>query len=411
MSASEPTPKSILIVGAGQAGFWAARTLRTQGYDGRLVLVGNEPHPPYERPPLSKQVLKGDAEPRSAWLATPEQLAELKIEFLAETTAAAIDRDGHRAELSDGTRIGYDRLLLTTGARPRRLQLPGEGDAPVFYLRDIADSLALRAQLAPGKRVLVVGGGLIGLEAAAAAVARGAAVTVIEAAARLMARVVGADISAYIEGLHRRHRTAILTAAWPERIERAGDACRLICRDGRACDGDIIVIGVGIVPNADLAAAAGLKVDNGLLVDAFCRTEDPHIWAAGDVTNHVNPLLGRRLRLETWQNAQNQAIAAARNLLGAAQPYAEIPWGWSDQFDMNLQLLGAPTSFEHAAIRGDPESGSFSVFYLEGDRLAGVNAVNAPKDIAVARRLMAAEAPVDAQKLVDPSVPLRSLLR
>src|SRR5262245_59608933 len=193
MSASEPLlgraidpPKSIVIIGAGQAGFWAARTLRTQGYDGRLVLVGNEPHPPYERPPLSKQILRGDAEPRSAWLATPEPLAELRIEFLAERSATAIDRSARNVVLSDGARLGYDQLLLATGARPRRLQLPGEDAAPVYYLRDIADSLALRARLSAGASVLVIGGGLIGLEVAAAAVARGAAVMVIEAAPRLM---------------------------------------------------------------------------------------------------------------------------------------------------------------------------------------------------------------------------------
>lgn len=405
------TPKSIVIVGAAQAGFWAARTLRTQGYDGRLVLVGNEPHPPYERPPLSKQVLRGDAEPHSAWLTTTETLAELRIEFLTGGTAMALDRNGRSVELRDGTRIGYDRLLLSTGARPRRLQLPGENDAPAFYLRDIADCLTLRARLSPGTRVLVVGGGLIGLEVTAAAVARGAAVTVIEAASRLMARVVGPQISAFIEGVHRRHGTTVLTSAWPERIERAGDACRVVCRDGRNCEGDIIVIGVGIIPNAELAADAGLKVENGLWVDEFCRTEDPQIWAAGDVANHINPILGRRIRLETWQNAQNQAIAAARNMLGAAQPYAEIPWGWSDQFEVNLQLLGVPTSFDHAVTRGDPAGGSFSTFYLEEGRIAGVNAINAPKDIAVARRLMAASGRVDARALADSSVPLRSLLK
>jgi 3-phenylpropionate/trans-cinnamate dioxygenase ferredoxin reductase subunit len=405
------TPNSIVVVGGGQAGFWAARTLRTQGYEGRLVLVGTEPYPPYERPPLSKQVLKGDAEPPSAWLATPEQLAEMKIEFLAERTAATLDRNGRSVELSDGTRIGYDRLLLSTGARPRRLQLPGESDAPVFYLRNIADCLALRERLLSGKRVLVVGGGVIGLEVAAAAVARGATVTVIEATARLMLRVVGPEIGAFVENLHRRHGTTILTGAWPERIERAGDACRVVCRDGRACEGNVIVIGVGILPNAEVAAAAGLKADNGLWVDELCRTEDPHIWAAGDVTNHLHPLLGRRIRLETWQNAQYQAIAAARNMLGAAQPYAEVPWGWSDQFEVNLQVLGVPLSFDNVVTRGDPAGASFSVFYLEGDRLAGVNAVNAPKDIAVARRLMAAGGRVDARTLADPSVPLRSLLK
>jgi 3-phenylpropionate/trans-cinnamate dioxygenase ferredoxin reductase component len=403
-------PETIVIVGAGQAGCWATQTLRKQGYDGRLVLIGDEPHPPYERPPLSKQVLKGEAEPPSAWLTTPETLAELKVEVLSGRTAVALDRTRRQIELQDGTRIAYDRLLLATGARPRRLNLPGESDAPVFYLRDIAHALALREQLTAGKRLIVIGGGLIGLEVAAAAVARGCAVTVVEAAERLMARVVGSEISAHFAQLHRARGTDILTSKIPERFERSTRGCRVICRDGSSCDGDLAVIGIGVIPNAELAAAAGLKVENGLWVDEFCRTDDPRIWAAGDVTNHIHPLLGRRIRLETWQNAQNQAIAAARNIVGEPQPYAEVPWGWSDQLGVNLQVLGMPKSFDQAVTRGDPASGSFTLFYLEGDKIAGVNAVNAPKDIAVARRLMAAGKNVDRKTLGDPSVALRSLL-
>jgi NADPH-dependent 2,4-dienoyl-CoA reductase/sulfur reductase-like enzyme len=283
------------------------------------------------------------------------------------------------------------RLLLAMGSRPRRLNLPGETDAPVFYLRDIADALALRERLASGRRLIVIGGGLIGLEVAAAAVAHGCAVTVIEVADRLMARVVGPEISAHFAQLHQARGTEILTGRIPERIEASEDRCRVVCRDGGSCGGDLAVIGCGVIPNAELAAAAGLKVENGLWVDEFCRTDDPNIWAAGDVTNHLNPVLGRRLRLETWQNAQNQAIAAARNMVGDPQPYAEIPWGWSDQLGSNLQVLGVPTSFHQAVTRGDPASGSFTVFYIDGEKIAGVNAVNAPKDIAVARRLMAGD--------------------
>jgi 3-phenylpropionate/trans-cinnamate dioxygenase ferredoxin reductase subunit len=402
--------EAIVIIGAGQAGCWATQTLRKQGYRGRLVLIGDEHHPPYERPPLSKQVLKGEAEPQSAWLTTPEELAELKVEVLSGGTAIALDRAGREVELQDGARIGYDRLLLATGARPRQLNLPGESDAPVFYLRDIAHALALRERLAAGRRLIVIGGGLIGLEVAAAAVARGCAVTVIEAADRLMARAVGPEISAYFTQLHRARGTEILTGKIPERFESSTRGCRVICRDGSICGGDLAVIGVGVIPNAELAAAAGLKVENGLWVDEFCRTGDPHIWAAGDVTNHVHPLLGRRIRLETWQNAQNQAIAAARNMVGEPQPYAEVPWGWSDQLGVNLQSLGVPKSFDQAVTRGDPASGSFTLFYLDGDKIAGVNAVNAPKDIAVARRLMASNIAIDPLKLRDPAVPLRSLL-
>jgi NADPH-dependent 2,4-dienoyl-CoA reductase/sulfur reductase-like enzyme len=256
----------------------------------------------------------------------------------------------------------------------------------------------------------VIGGGLIGLEVAAAAVARGCVVTVIEVADRLMARVIGPEISAHFAQLHRARGTEILTGRIPERIEANGSGCRVSCRDGSSRDCDLVVIGCGVIPNAEMAHAAGLKVENGLWVDEFCRSDDPHVWAAGDVTNHFNPLLGRRLRLETWQNAQNQAIIAARNMCDDPQPYAEIPWGWSDQLDVNLQSLGVPTSFDPAVMRGDPASGSFTLFYLDGDRIAGVNAVNAPKDIAVARRLMAGNIAIDPLKLRDPVVPLRSLL-
>ena len=258
--------------------------------------------------------------------------------------------------------------------------------------------------------MIVIGGGLIGLEVAAAAVARGCAVTVVEVADRLMSRVAGPEISEHFAALHRACGTEILTGRVPERFETGGSDCRVICRDGISCSGDLAVIGCGVIPNAELAGAAGLKVENGLWVDEFCRTDDPHIWAAGDVTNHLHPLLGRRVRLETWQNAQNQAIAAARNMVSDPQPYSEVPWGWSDQLGVNLQLLGVPKSFEHAVARGDPQSGSFTLFYLEGDKIAGVNAVNAPKDIAVARRLMAANVTVDPRRLRDASVPLRSLL-
>src|SRR5262245_40073646 len=248
----EPT-EAIVIVGAGQAGYWGAHTLRKQGYSGRLVLIGDEVHPPYERPPLSKQVLKGEAEPPSAWLTTPDTLAGLRVEFLPNRTALALDRDNRRVELDDGTRIGYDRLLLTTGSRPRRLNLPGEDSAPVFYLRDVADSLALRARLVPGSHLIVIGGGLIGLEVAAAAVARGCAVTVIEGADRLMARVVGPDVSIYFAQLHRSRGTEILTGRIPARFEASASGCRVICSDGSSRHGDLVVIGVGVIPNAELA--------------------------------------------------------------------------------------------------------------------------------------------------------------
>jgi NADPH-dependent 2,4-dienoyl-CoA reductase/sulfur reductase-like enzyme len=233
---------------------------------------------------------------------------------------------------------------------------------------------------------------------------------VIEVAERLMARVVGPEISAFMHRLHAEQGTRILTGKRPERFESGGGTCRVACRDGSVYEGDFVVVGVGVMPNAEAATAAGLKVENGVWVDEFCRTDDPHIFAAGDVTNSWNALLGRRLRLETWQNAQNQGAAAGRNCLGPPQPYAEIPWGWSDQFTVNLQVLGAPLRFDDAITRGDPAGNAFTVFYIAGDRIAGVNAINAAKDVAVARRLMTANVAVDVAKLRDPATPLRSLL-
>lgn len=400
----------VVVVGAGQAAAWAVRTLRKESFAGEIVLVGVEPHPPYERPPLSKAVLTGEAAPESTHLVSAAALQELDVVFTPGRRAEALDRTAGTVTLDDGQSLAYDQLLLTTGARPRRLGLPGEDQAPVLYLRDIEDCLAIRAALQPGRRVIVIGGGLIGLEVAGAAGTLGCAVTVIEAGDRLMARVVGPEISAHFARLHADHGATLVTAVLPERFETAGDGVRVVCRDGSCFDGDLVVVGIGVVPNAELAAAAGLTVDNGIRVDDRGRTDDPRIFAAGDVTNHDNPLLGRRLRLETWQNAQNQAVAVAKAMCGQDVSYAEVPWGWSDQLGANLQILGAPEAWNAPVTRGAPDSGSFSVFYLGDGRIEAVNAVNAPRDIAVARRLMAGNVAVDPAQLADVDVPLRKLL-
>ena len=406
-----PGPGNIVVLGAGQAGYWLVKTLRQKDYKGPITLLGDEPHPPYDRPPLSKQVLTGEVEPQSTWFITPDELAALAVEFRPGVRATAIDREARVVTTSPGAAVGYDHLVIATGARARRLDLPGEEAAPVFYLRSMKDCLALREVMTGGRRIIVVGGGLIGLEVAAAGVTRGCEVTIVEAADRVMARVVGPEISRFYEALHRDRGATIATGRMPVSIAADGGGCAVEFADGTRVAGDAIVAGIGAVPDDAIARDAGLATDNGILVDEFGRTGDSRISAVGDVTNHFNPLLGRRIRLECWQNAQNQAIAVAQTLCGDGAAYAETPWGWSDQYGINLQMLGAPDSFEDGLMRGDPGQGSFSMFYLKAGRIHAMAAVGAGRDVSVSRRLIARDIEVDAERLVDAATPLKSLLQ
>jgi 3-phenylpropionate/trans-cinnamate dioxygenase ferredoxin reductase subunit len=401
----------VVIVGAGQAGCWAAKTLRQYDFDGEVVLLGNEPHPPYDRPPLSKAVLLGDAEPQSTWYLSPDELAGLDIDFRPNANVTRIDRDAKAVETSDGISISYDKLILATGARVRELNLPGADGAPIYYLRGLDDCFALKEIIKPGARIIVVGGGLIGLEVAAAASKLGAEAVVVEVADRVLARVLGPEVSDYITSLHRKNGVEIICGVMPERIETTDDGCRIVCKDGTAVEGTAIVAGIGVIPNSELAAAAGLEVEGGIHVDEFTRTADPDIHAAGDVTNHVNPFLGRRVRLEIWQNAQNQGAAAAKIICGREEPYRDTPWGWSDQYDCNLQMLGVPDSFDSPVMRGSPEDGAFSLFYLKDGKVTAMAAVNAVRDVAVSRRLVAGGIEVSAEDLADVDKPMKDLLR
>ncbi len=407
MSASE----TIVIVGAGQAGGRAAETLRAEGFAGRLIMVGEEAYPPYERPPLSKKVLLGADEPESTYLHDGDYWREHHIELRLAKRAEAIDREAGRVVLDGGEALAYDRLLLVTGARARRLELAGADPGEVLYLRDIDHALALRARLVPGAAVVVVGGGYIGLEVAAAACRRGCRVVVIEAQEVAMQRVVAPEIGRFLTEVHREAGVDIRTGLGVTGLGGSEGARTVLCSDGSEVAADVVVVGVGAVPNVELAEAAGLEVDNGIVVDELGRTSDPHIFAAGDVTNHPNPLLGRRVRLESWQNAQNQAIAVARAMLGGEEPYAEVPWFWSDQYDLNLQMVGLPEAWDRLVLRGDHASRQFSAFYLQGDKLVGANAINNARDIRPARQLIAEGREVDADVLADEEKPLRRLLK
>lgn len=401
---------TIVVIGAGQAGSWAARTLRDEGFTGRIVLIGDEAHPPYERPPLSKAVLSGEATPESVHLLSAETMATLSIEWLGSTRVARLDRAAKLITLSDGRSIGYSRLVLCTGGRARALDVPGADLPGVHALRTIDDALRLAPALRPGARVAVVGGGWIGLEVAATARTRGAQATVIEAMHRLCERSVPAALSERLLDLHTAHGTKVLLAANVASFARMADgALMVMLTDGREIVCDVAVVGIGLVPNDDLARAAGLQCDGGVLVDAQCQTSDPDVFAAGDLAVARNGWAARNMRLESWQNAQEQGIAAAKSVLGLGVHYDPLPWFWSDQYGVNLQIYGVPSPSHRLVVRGLPAAGSFIFFYLEGERVVAALGGNAARDLRFARRLIERRTLVSADSLADESVPLAKL--
>lgn len=401
----------IVVVGAGQAGGWAARTLRDEGFEGAVTLIGEEPYPPYERPPLSKEVLLGKAPAESSYLWPESSFEELGVTLRTGTAATAIDRAAKTVALAGGEVLAYDKLLIATGGRVRKLPLEGAGLDGVHYLRGIDDSAAIRADLGPGARLAVIGGGWIGLEVAAAARMLGAEVAVVEALDSLCARALAPEMSAWLLEIHRGRGVDVRLGATIEALTGDGRVDGVRLSGGETLAATAVVIGIGIVPNVELAEAAGLAVDNGIAVDALCRTSDPGIYAAGDVTSHPNDLLGRNIRLESWENAQNQGIAAAKAMLGGETPYREVPWFWSDQYDVNIQLVGLPGDFDRTVTRGERAAGSFIDFYLKDGRIDGAAAIDNPRDIRFTRRLMQAEKIVDPAALADPAVKLQALLR
>ena len=403
---------TFVIVGAGHAGGRAAQAMRAAGFEGRLVLIGEETYEPYQRPPLSKELLATDAGLEKARLHERAWYEEQNIELLTGGAAVKLDPAAGEVELADGARIAYHKLLLTTGARVRELPVPGADLPGVHYLRNFDDTLAIRAGLKSGARLVVIGGGFIGLECAASARGRGCQVTVLEMADRLMGRAVAPEIGSYFEALHRGHGVNVGLGVKILGIEGAGKAERVILEGADPLPADVIVIGIGIVPNAELAAEAGIAVDNGITVDAFGRTSDSRVFAAGDVANQPNDFLGRRVRLESYQNAQDQAAAVARNMLGEApQAYQDSLWVWSDQYDTNLQMLGQPAEYDALVFRGDPQADAFSVFYMKGKKIVAVNTINAGRDMGAGKRLLASGKDFEPAQLADLNVKLIKLAK
>jgi 3-phenylpropionate/trans-cinnamate dioxygenase ferredoxin reductase subunit len=375
----------VVIVGAGQAGAALAARLRALGHDGEVVMLGDEPAPPYQRPPLSKAYLLGEMEADRLWLRAPEFWAENNVDLRLGHPVTALDPAARTVTVA-GEALGYDQLALTTGSTPRRLpDAIGGGLDGVYTVRTLADVDAMRAAFRPGARVIIVGGGYIGLEAAAVASKLGLEVTVLEMAPRILQRVAAPETSAHVGALHRAHGVTVLEATGLDRLEGAGRVAGARLKDGRVLPADFVIVGVGITPNTRLAAAAGLTLDNGIATDALGRTSDPLIWAAGDCASF--PHAGGRLRLESVGNAIDMAEAVAANMLGANAPYVAKPWFWSDQYDLKLQIAGLNTGYDRIVTRkGDGEAVSF--WYYRGDSLLAVDAMNDARAYMVGKRLI-----------------------
>ncbi|HTI86042.1 MAG TPA: FAD-dependent oxidoreductase [Alphaproteobacteria bacterium] len=401
---------TVVIAGAGHAGGRAAEAMRQAGYTGRIVLVGEESHPPYERPPLSKEMLATDYPPEKAYLAPQTAWAEKTIELRLDARVESLDRAAHRLRLAGGENLAYDRLLIATGGRVRKLSAHGVTLAGIHYIRSIADSLALKAELKPGGRVVVIGGGFIGLEAAAAAAKLGCKATVIEAQNELLNRVMDPMMGRWFEQLHKANGVDVLKGVTIDRFEGRDRVEGVVLATGDRIDADVVVIGIGIVPNLELAADAGIEVGNGIKADEFGVTSDPDVFAVGDVAFHLNPILGRHVRLESWANAQNGGIAVARNMVLAERaPYVDVPWFWTDQFGANIQIAGAPHAWDRIVVRGKPESGKFIAFALHGAKVVGGTAVNLGRDMRFIKSLIQSSKDVRDEDLANEAQQLRVL--
>lgn len=402
---------SVVIVGAGQAGAWVAITLRSLDPDRRIVLIGDEAHPPYERPPLSKGVLSGKADIASTYIRPAQFYAENSIELMLGRTVAGIDRAASRLVFEDGSTLDYGTLVLATGARARALPVPGADLKQVMTLRNVADVERIKPLLTEGTRVVAIGAGFIGLEFAAVATLSGASVTLLDAAPHAMGRVVDPAVGAAIASTHIGRGVDLRLGVGIAAIEPTGSGVDVVLTGGERVPADLVIVGIGSIPNTQLAEAAGLAVDNGVVVDAFGRTSDPAIFAVGDVTRHYNPVLGRSLRLESWQNAQNHGIAVAKVIAGAEEPYGEIPWFWTDQYESNFQIIGAPDAWDRVIWRGDPQSGKFTVLYLSGDRVVCGNTMNNARDIRFIKQLIQSGKAVEDHVLADANINLATLAK
>jgi 3-phenylpropionate/trans-cinnamate dioxygenase ferredoxin reductase subunit len=401
---------TIVIAGGGHAAAQVVDSLRKDGFTGRLVLVAAEPLLPYQRPPLSKKFLAGELEAERLPIRPASFYEATRCELVLGNPVATIDTARRRLRLADGAALDYDRLVLAIGGHARPIPVPGAALAGVHVLRTMADVTAIRAAIRPGLQVAIVGAGYIGLECAATFRKLGLDVTVIEMMDRVMCRVVAPEMSRFYHAEHESHGVKVLTHKRVGAFTGEGKVTGVECTDGTKIPADLVIVGIGLVPNQDIASAAGIACEDGIVVDENCRTSDPNVYAVGDCSRHPSPRYGRSIRLESVDNAFEQAKSAAANLCGKATVHDKTPWFWSDQYELKLQIVGLSQHYDNVVLRGDPATRSFSCCYLRSGELIALDAVNHGKDFMAARKLIAERARPDPARLADPNLGLRDTL-
>ncbi len=397
----------MVIVGAGHAAGQAAASLRQAKYEDEIILIGDESHIPYQRPPLSKQYLSGEHGMERVYLRPEKFYADRDITVKVDTRVESIDTSAKNVTTDQGETIEYENLLIATGSRPRILHIDGSDLPGIYYFRTVADVDAIRAQMSAGKKLVIVGGGYIGLEVASVGVTSGLEVHVLEMEERILQRVTTPEMSRYYHDLHSSRGVHIHTSKMVSGFTGNGQVSGVLCGD-ETIAADLVIVGIGIIPNTEIAEAAGIDCDNGILVNDHCETSVPGVYAAGDCTNHPNPLLDRRLRLESVPNAMEQARVVAANICGGDKSYSSYPWFWSDQYELKLQMVGFSADGDTQVVRGDMANNQFAVFYLKDGAMVAADAVNSPKEFMICKQLVGTK--VDADILADPSVDLKSLL-
>ena len=402
--------EQVVIAGAGHAAGQVVATLKQQKFDGRIVLIGDEPYLPYQRPPLSKKFLAGEMPPQRLYFKPPSFYEDPLLEQRLSTRVESINLADSSVSCSDGTQVHFDKLVLATGSRVRRVAVPGAELDGIHYLRSIADVERIRADIAEARRLVIVGAGYIGLEVAAVSRQLGLDVTVVEMADRVMSRVVSPEISAFYQQQHTQHGVCLLLSTGLESFHGEGRVQSVACNGGQSLPADLVVVGVGIVPNTELAEAAGLETNDGIVVDDQCQTSAENIYAVGDCTRHPSATYQRSLRLESVHNALEQAKTAASNICGVETHYAQVPWFWSDQYDLKLQIAGLSQGYDEVVLRGSRTERSFSCLYLKDGQLIAIDAVNAPRDFMQSKPLIEKRARIDKALLADSSVMLKDML-
>ena len=403
--------ENFIIAGASHAAAMLAPTLRQQGWQGRITVVGAEASIPYHRPPLSKDYLAGEKTLDEILIRPAKVYEKSEVEFILSTSVESIDRNIRTVRLSNNETLSYDKLALAVGSKVRKVNLPGVDLDGVFYLRDLRDVERIQPYISPGADAVIVGGGYIGLETAAVLNRKGMTVTVLEMMERVLQRVTAPVVSEFFTRIHEEEGVNIRCGTGVSGFKGNGRVAQVLCSDGSEFAADLVIIGVGIVPNTELAEAAGLRVDNGIVVNARAQTSDPDIYAAGDCTYHHNPIYDRWVRLESVQNATDQSRVVAGAACGKEISYNAVPWFWSDQYDLMLQIAGLSRGYDEIITRGDPEnSRSFAAFYLKSGRVIAVDSVNKPKEFMGAKKLITLKQETDKKKLADADVPVKELL-